>query len=198
MIKINVLLLSRVLSNGEAVSEYCKNLSEYLLDRGDNVFLVGFNDGSEFDAKEGAQVKKVDVNFEAENIYDWAMIMNNEMKRVSREVFEQEGFDLVHVNDWVCLPSGITVSNFLDKPLVVTLHSTENERGFQAQHSAVISDMEWKGGYEANRIIVNKEDTKNSLLFDLEVPEQKIDVINPFSPTWQEETRNIYLDEVNS
>ncbi len=194
MIKINVLILSRLLRDGEAVSEYCKNLANYLVDSGDQVFMVGFNDGSDFDVRDEVRVKKIDVNFEAENIYDWAMIMNNEMKRASREVFEQEGFDLVHVNDWVCVPSGVTISNYLEKPLVATIHSTENERGFEGQHSAVISDMEWKGGYEADKIIANNEGTKNSLLFDLDVPGQKIEKISPFSEEWQEETRRVYRE----
>lgn len=193
---MKVLIVSRILSDGEDVSEYCRGISEYLVQTGDEVFMVCADDGSHFSVRNEVDVEKVDVNFEAENIYDWAMIMNNELKRVSRELFEDEGFDVVHVNDWACVPAGITISNYLEKPLVITIHSTENERGFEGEHSEVISEMEWQAGYDADKIIVNNEGTKNSLLFDLDVPREKIEVIDPFDLQWKEKTREVYTGQV--
>lgn len=189
-------MISRVLRNEEAVSEYCKSLAEYLSEVGEDVFMTSFDDGSDFDVPEEVDVRKVDVNFEAENIYDWAMIMNNEIKRVSREIFEDEGFDVIHANDWCSVPAGITLSKHLELPLVITIHSTENERGFEGDHSAVISDMEWRGGYEADKIIALNDDTENSLVYDLDVPREKIEVINPFSSQWKERTRNVYTEVI--
>ena len=193
---MRILMISRVLRDGEAVSEYLKSLSDHLTDSGDDVYMTASDDGSEFTVSEEVDVRRTNVKFEAENIYDWAMIMNNEIKRVSRELFQDQGFDVIHANDWCSVPAGITISSHLDVPLVVTVHSTENERGFQGEHSAVISDMEWKGGYEADRIIALNDDTKNSLVFDLDVPDGKINVIDAFSSSWREDTREVFTEVV--
>jgi len=69
---------------------------------------------------------------------------------------------------------------------VVTFQSTENERGFEGDNAGVISELEWQGAFESQKAIATSEDTKNSLLFDLDVPEEKIDIIDPFSDNWQQ------------
>jgi len=73
---------------------------------------------------------------------------------------------------------------------VVTFQSTENERGFEGDNAGVISELEWQGAFESQKAIATSEDTKNSLLFDLDVPEEKIDIIDPFSDNWQKKSFN--------
>jgi len=59
----------------------------------------------------------------------------------------------------------------------------------------LISELEWKGGFEAERVFATNEDTKNSLLFDLEVPGEKVVVADPYAPEWQQTILKQY-DEI--
>lgn len=189
---MKILLLSKDFRDGEGVTEYCKAIAEKLVAEGHEATVVSFDDGSHYTVDDRVEVRRVPVHFEGDNIYNWAMVMNNELKRKSREVFEQEGFDIVHANDWTTIPGGVTVAKHLEKPLVVTIHSTENERGFEGEHGELISELEWQGSFEADRVLATKQDTADSLKFDLDVPEEKLEVIDPYSDGWRERVLKQY------
>lgn len=182
---MNILILSKDFRDGEGVSEYSKSIAEYLVEEGHEATIISFDDGSYYSIDERVDVRRVPVPFDGDNIYNWSMVLNNELKREAKEVFEDDDFDLIHVNDWTTVPGGIALSRHLEKPLTVTLHSTENERGFQSEHSAMISEMEWRACKESEKVFVTKDDTRNSAIFDLDVPEEKIELIDPYEPDWQ-------------
>ncbi|MFB6212977.1 MAG: glycosyltransferase [Candidatus Nanohaloarchaea archaeon] len=183
---MKVLLLSKDFRDGEGISEYCKSIAERLVEEGHEASIVSFEDGSHYSVDDRVEVRRVPVHFEGDNIYNWAMVLNNELKQQARQVFDEEGFDLVHANDWTTIPGGVMVSKHLEKPLIVTIHSTENERGFEGDHAALISELEWQGSFEADTVLATKDDTRNSLVFDLDVPDDKVEVIDPYSEGWQE------------
>jgi hypothetical protein len=122
------------------------------------------------------------------------MMMNNEMKGVVTSLMEDEEFDIIHSNDWTTVPGGVAVSKHAEIPLVLTLHSTENERGFGGEESEVISELEWQGVYEAEKVFVNRDDTRNSALFDLDTPEEKLQMVEPLSGGWQQTVLNKYRE----
>ncbi len=191
---MKILLLSKNFCDGEGISEYCKSIASYLVEEGHETAIVSFDDGSYYSVDEEVDVYRVPVHFDGDNIYNWAMVLNNELKRQARELFEQDDFDVIHANDWSTVPGGVALSRHLEKPLVVTMHSTENERGFEGEHAPMISELEWQGAGEADRVFATKHDTKNSLLFDLDVPEEKIRVIDPYSGEWRERVLNNYRE----
>lgn len=182
---MNVAILSKSFRDGEDVSEYTKSIASYLTEEGHDVCIVAFEDGSSYSVPDGVSVERVPLHFEADNIYNWAMMLNNEIKAGVNSLLDGKEIDVIHANDWATVPGGITLSNHLEVPLVVTVHSTENERGFHGENSEMISEMEWKAGFEADKIFVTNHDTKNSLLFDLDVPEEKIEVVDPFVDGWR-------------
>lgn len=183
---MNVAILSKNFSDGEDVSEYTKSVASYLTDKGHEACIVAFEDGSEYSVSGSVDVERVPLHFEADNIYNWAMMLNNEIKAGLNSMLDEKDVDVIHANDWATVPGGITLSNHLEVPLVVTIHSTENQRGFNGESSEMISEMEWKAGFEADKVFVTNHDTKNSLLFDLDVPEEKIEVIDPFADGWKQ------------
>lgn len=191
---MKALLLSKDFRDGEGISEYCKSIAEYLVENGHEATIVSFEDGSHYSVDERVEVRRVPVHFEGDNIYNWAMVLNNELKQQVRKVFDQEGFDIIHANDWTTIPGGVTMSRHLEKPLVVTIHSTENERGFEGEHGALISELEWQGGFEANLVLATRHGTADSLKFDLDVPEEKLGVIDPYSEGWQDRILNKYKE----
>jgi hypothetical protein len=122
------------------------------------------------------------------------MMMNNEMKGRVMEKIEGEEIDIIHANDWTTAPGGVTLSQHLEKPFFLTVHSTENQRGFQGEHSELISELEWQGCFEADKVFANNEDVKNSLLFDLDLPDEKVCVADPVHEGWQEKILNFYRE----
>ncbi|MFB6174932.1 MAG: glycosyltransferase [Candidatus Nanohalobium sp.] len=192
---MNVVLLSKQFSDGEAISEYIKSIAEHLTYSGHDVTIVSFDDGSYYSIDEGVDVLRAPLNFDGDNIYNWSMMMNNELKE---QVMQNVGgeVDVIHANDWTTVPGGVALSKNLERPLVLTLHSTENERGFEGEHAEMISELEWQGAYEADQILTTKEDTKNSVLFDLDAPGEKVDVIDPYSDRWPERVLKKYAELV--
>jgi hypothetical protein len=136
------------------------------------------------------------MHFDGNNVYNWAMMLNNEIKGQVKQLAEEHGVDLIHANDWTTIPGGVALSKHFEVPLAVTIHSTENERGFDGEHAEMISEMEWKGGFEADKIFTTKEDTKNSVLFDLDVPDSKVEVIDPFDHGWEKKVLSQYKELV--
>lgn len=192
---MNIVLISKQFSDGEAISEYIKTIAEYLVDQGHEVCVVSFDDGSYYSIDDRVDVLRAPLDFDGDNLYNWSMMMNNELKeQVMQNIGED--VDLIHANDWITVPGGVALSKKLERPLVLTFHSTENERGFEGEHAEIISELEWQGVYESDQILTTKEDTKNSVLFDLDAPDDKVDVVDPFSHGWPERVLNKYRELV--
>lgn len=190
-------MLSKDFRDGEDVSEYTKNLAEYLVSEGHEATIISFDDGSYYSVSEKVRVERFPLHFEGDNLYNWSMMMNNEMKGRVTELMEDKEFDLIHANDWTTVPGGVALSKHREIPLVLTLHSTENERGFNGEQSEAISEMEWQGVYEADKVFVNRDETRNSVIFDLDAPDDKIEMIDPFDHEWQQRVLNNYRELVN-
>ncbi|MEM7815613.1 MAG: glycosyltransferase family 4 protein [Candidatus Aenigmatarchaeota archaeon] len=192
MIK-SVLLLVREFVSGEGVSEYVRSLATFLSGKGIESHIVCFGT-SNFEEKIGERtyIHRVPLIIHGDNLFNWSMMMNNEIKRRGREIFEETGFDIIHGNDWITSTSAISLAKFTEKPLIVTIHSTEKERGFCAPHSGIISDLEWWLTYEAGFVLANNQRTYHSLLQDLQLPEGKIRLVDPIKEGWQKEVIDIY------
>jgi glycogen(starch) synthase len=192
MIK-KILLLNKEFVPGESISEYSRSLAVFLAQKGIEVHMVCFGSWPlDESLGESIHVHRVPFLIHGDNLFNWSMLMNNELKRKSREIFEGEGFDIIHGNDWITSTSAISIAKFTEKPLIVTIHSTEKERGFGTKHSGLISDMEWWLTYEAGCVLSNNERTYWSLKNDLQIPDEKISLIDPLKEGWQNGVLQIY------
>ncbi|MFB6144004.1 MAG: glycosyltransferase family 4 protein [Candidatus Nanohaloarchaea archaeon] len=187
---MKVVLMTHRFHDGEAAAEYAKAVSARLVEDGHDPAIVSFRDG-DYSVPEEVDVHRVELSFEGDNFFNWSMMLNNELKRAAREAFDEEP-DIIHVVDWTTIPGGVTLSRHYESPLVVTFQSTENERGFAGEHAGMISELEWQGSFEADKVLATSEDTKNSLLFDLDVPEHKIELLDPYSDAWTDRVLKIY------
>ncbi|MCX6769390.1 MAG: glycosyltransferase family 4 protein [Candidatus Micrarchaeota archaeon] len=70
-------------------------------------------------------------------------------------------YDLVHCHDWLTVPAGLAVRDFLKKPLVLTIHSTEFDRNPIPWNW--ISDIESLGVRSADRTIAVSGRTRAQL-----------------------------------
>ena len=188
-----VLLLAKEFTPGEGISEYIKGISCFLAENGIEAHIVCFGSHPpEESPREMVYVHRVPFMMHGDNLFNWSMLMNNEIKRRAREIFESEGFDIIHGNDWLTSASAISLFKFTERPLVATIHSTEKERGFGIAHSGLISDMEWWLSYESKRVLANNSRTYSSLRHDFALPEEKIRLVDPLKNGWQKEILKIY------
>ena len=183
-----ILLLAKDFHN----NEYVKQLGSFLAKQGKRVDLVYFDSCEKSEQVEvNFNAHSITLVLNADNIFNWAMLMNNEIKKKGRELFEKFGFDIIHGNDWITAPASMTLKKLTEKPLVMTIHSTEHVRGFGGPHGGIISDLEWWSGFEADYIISCDDKTFNSLRNDLKIPDSKLALIRPVED-WKEKTLDIY------
>jgi len=187
-----VLLFTREFNRGERVSEYCRSIASFLAGQNIEPHVICFDLADKDEVVNGINVHRVSFMLHGESLFNWAMLMNNELKRRARELYESEGFDLVHANDWTTAPAAISVANLTGKPFVLTIHSTEHERGFGIKHSGIISSVEWLGAYEATRVVATNKNTYSSLLGNFRVPEKKLSLIETGAPNWESRLFELY------
>lgn len=194
---MKILFLTRRFVDGDDISEYVKALAEHAVGEGHEAAILAFDDGEYYSVDDRVEVKRVPLHYEGDSLYSWSMMLNNEMKEKAREYLGEKDFDIVHAHDWVTVPGATAIRKYFERPMTLTLHSTENERGFSDPNSEVISELEWKGCHQADRVLVNSEDTYNSVVHDLDIPEDKISILNPLSDGWQESVLKIYKELLN-
>lgn len=167
-------------------------LSRFLNEKGIETHTLFF-DGWDYNENED-NIHRHSISFlvHGDNIFNWAMLMNNELQRRGREIFEEFGFDVIHANDWITAPCGMVLAKLTNKPLILTFNSTEHNRGNWKPHSSIISDVEWWAAFESAHVIVHNIDAFNSLIYDLNVPKEKISVIEIHKERWEEMILNIY------
>ncbi|MFB6208728.1 MAG: glycosyltransferase family 4 protein [Candidatus Nanohaloarchaea archaeon] len=189
---MEAIYLTQRFEMGEASSEHAKDLAEMVVERGGDAAIVSFDDGSYYEVDERVEVRRVDLPFDGDNLYSWSMMMNNELKRQARELFDDP--ELIHAVDWTAIPGGVALAKHFGAKLAITFQSTENERGFEGEHAEIISELEWDGAFEADILFATNQDTKNSLLFDLDVPGEKLEVVDPFESGWREDVYKKYSE----
>lgn len=156
-------------------NNYAKDLCFFLQSKGIESHVVCYgDDDSDYDIGEKIHVHQVRFMLGANNIYNWHMLMNNELKRRSRELMEENDFDIVHCIDWTAYPAVSGVSRMFDKPYIMTIQSAEKERGFGVNESGMISDMEWLSAYEARYVVALNRTTYDILINDYKIPESKL------------------------
>ncbi|NOX72049.1 MAG: glycosyltransferase [Candidatus Micrarchaeota archaeon] len=155
--------------------DYVKDLSFYMASRGIETHVVCYGgEDNDYDLGENLHVHQVKFVLGANNPYNWHMLMNNELKRRSRELMEKEKFDIIHCIDWITYPAAVGVSRMFERPFVITIRSTEKERGFSIPESSLISEMEWLSAYDASRIMTLGQTTYDILFHDYNVPAEKL------------------------
>ena len=102
----------------------------------------------------------------------------DEFARLSLSAVRESGihYDLVHCHDWLTIPAGLMVRDFLGKPLVLTIHSTEFDRNPVPWNW--IADIESLGVRSANRTIAVSGRTQQHLMEKYGADAGKVRVIH--------------------
>ena len=98
---------------------------------------------------------------------------------------KSESYDLIHVHDWLTVPTGVALKEKTGKPLVMHVHSTEYDRTAAGFPNSMVGEIERRGFEKADLIITVSKYTKQVLVDRFKVPEEKITVVhngNDYSP----------------
>ncbi|MFH1663213.1 MAG: glycosyltransferase family 4 protein [archaeon] len=85
--------------------------------------------------------------------------------------------DVIHCHDWMTFPAGIALKEQKNKPLVVTIHSTEFDRTGNLFPNQKICEIEAKGLFSADKVITISNYMKKQLIDRYGVPAEKIVVV---------------------
>lgn len=89
-------------------------------------------------------------------------------------------FDIIHGHDWMTANALAEIKNARNKKTVFTLHSTEYGRCgnvFHGGQSKDIRNLEWYGGFVADKIITTSETIKNEAEWIYKFEDRKIAMI---------------------
>jgi len=177
------------------MSEYCYSLVHGLKEEVDFEILT-FDDwriGSE--ERDGIIVHSVgNSQKNTLNTLDWVLSLNIDFGRKGSEILHLKKFDIIHANEWITVPAAISLKKVFNIPLVLTVHSLEDERSPYVNNNYVnaIKQIEWLGCFNADKIITKTLATRDSILRFYQAPPQKIFAIPPFVEGWTRATMDRY------
>lgn len=90
----------------------------------------------------------------------------------------KEDFDIIHAHDWLSFPAGIEAKKVSGKPLVVHVHATEFDRSGGGGVNQSVYEIEKRGMEEADGIIAISHWTKNIIMKNYGISEEKIRVVH--------------------
>jgi glycosyltransferase involved in cell wall biosynthesis len=129
---------------------------------------------------DGVQYHRCPFDFDSNFVTE----MNNMCHSFAYHLFKAEDrsgtFDIVHGHDWMTVNALAEIRSARQKKTVFTLHSTEYGRCgnvFHEGQSRDIRNLEWYGGYIADRVIITSETIKNEAKWIYQFPEKKIALI---------------------
>ncbi|HUR62585.1 MAG TPA: glycosyltransferase family 4 protein [Candidatus Thermoplasmatota archaeon] len=113
----------------------------------------------------GNKKKAYERNFNA------AVALYNQRLVASFDSFDA---DVLHAHDWITVPAALELKRLTGKPLVLTMHSLENDRSAGFCPQQWIADIERQGVHGADRVIAVSHYTKKLLVEQYGVPTGKI------------------------
>lgn len=185
------------------ISRVVEGLSRSLTELGNEVHVIT-NEMPGFpieDSDRGVFVHRVSIESPTPNFHTWVMMMNHYFsKRAGRLAKSVGQFDVVHVHDWLVLPSGAEAKSFSPSTMVTTLHSLEFRRSGRVDtpEGKMVDSLEWWATYESSIIIVCSKSMMADTLAHFKVPRDKIRTIPIGIDPSRFQNRNVDRNRVRS
>ena len=87
-------------------------------------------------------------------------------------------YDIIYAHDWLTFRAGLRAKELSGKPLIVHVHATEFDRAGGKPGNPMVHEIEYMGFLIADRIIAVSQHTKNVIVKEYGVPEDKIEVVH--------------------
>jgi len=117
---------------------------------------------------------KEDGSEEWLNIYDQQELYEQSVARL----IDGREFDIVHAHDWLTVRAAMRVKEKRGSPVILHLHSVESDRAGGVGGNPLVREIEEMGVYLADRVIAVSQHTKNCIVRDYGVPEDKVEVVH--------------------
>lgn len=85
--------------------------------------------------------------------------------------------EVIHAHDWLTMEAGMHAKELTGAPLVVHVHATEFDRSGEMYGNPLVHEIEEMGLLMADRIIAVSNITKNIIVREYGIPEDKVEVI---------------------
>ncbi len=163
------------------IARHCNGLAKALASLGHevHVFTLDFPGTPGYEEVEGIKVYRTVTELGHPNFLTWALLFNHFLEKRMADVGRKVEFDVIHVHDWLTTPAGISFKHHSERPLVITVHSTEIGRaqGLHNPDSLAIDGIEWWAAYEADKVIVTSGSMKGELSGHFHLPAKKIEIV---------------------
>jgi glycosyltransferase involved in cell wall biosynthesis len=88
-------------------------------------------------------------------------------------------FDIIHAHDWLTCRAALRAKEISGKPLIIHVHSIEADRaGTEDGGNPMVREIEGTAMMLADKIIAVSEHTKQAIIREYGIPEDKIDVVH--------------------
>lgn len=87
-------------------------------------------------------------------------------------------YDIIHAHDWLTFRAGLRAKELSGKPLIVHVHATEFDRAGGKSGNPMVHEIEYMGFLIADKIIAVSQHTKNIIVKEYGIPEDKIQVVH--------------------
>lgn len=108
------------------------------------------------------------------NIYDQQELYEH---AVAQLVQEKE-FDILHAHDWLTFRAAMRVRELKGCPIILHVHSVESDRAGSRRGNPMVHEIEYMALHMADKVIAVSQHTKNSIVRDYGIPEDKIEVVH--------------------
>jgi glycogen(starch) synthase len=126
-------------------------------------------------------VHRVDVPVLEGDFFTGAWQTNLRLEEYAHGLWqENDGFDLVHVHDWLVAFVGAAVKQTYKVPLLSTIHATERGRGrglLSSDQARAIHHVEWWLTFESWRVVACSQYMASEITDYFQCPKDKIDVV---------------------
>lgn len=95
----------------------------------------------------------------------------------SIDIAKKIDFDIIHAHDWMTYPAALALSQKFNRPVVLHVHSIENDRSAGGANHA-IAFIEKKGLSGATSVIAVSQYTKDKIISQYNIPGDKIHVVH--------------------
>lgn len=93
-------------------------------------------------------------------------------------IVKMADYDVIHAYDWLTIRTAIRAKQLTGKPLIVNMHAMEYDRAGGKRGNPLVWEIEYQGMMMADRVVAVSQYTKDIIVREYCIPEDKIEVIH--------------------